>query len=73
MTMPAKPVRERGTFGPQQAADLLGVSVATIRRWCDAALIPHWRTPNGQRRFDRAELEAWLEKRSTGRDPEVNG
>jgi excisionase family DNA binding protein len=46
----------------QRAADLIGVSLATIRRWADREEI-HWRTPGGQRRFDRGQLEQWLAER----------
>lgn len=46
-----------------QAADLLGVSLATVRRWADREEIPHWRTPGGQRRFDQGQLEQWLAER----------
>jgi len=42
----------------QQAADLLGVSANTVRRWAaDGRLVCH-RTPSGQRRFPRDDLEA---------------
>ena len=37
----------------QQAADLLGVSATTMRRWA-AGRITCQRTPSGQRRFRRA-------------------
>ena len=35
----------------QQAADLLGVSSNTIRRWTDFGKLTCRRTPGGQRRF----------------------
>jgi excisionase family DNA binding protein len=47
-----------------QAAAHLGVSIATIRRWCDAGELPHWKTPGGQRRFDAEQLSEWLRSRS---------
>jgi excisionase family DNA binding protein len=50
-------------MGIGEAAKLLRVSVVTLRRWCDRGEIPFWRTPSGQRRFDREQLEAWLEQR----------
>ena len=42
----------------QQAADTLGVSASTVRRWADAGRLVGQRTPSGQRRFAVAELEA---------------
>jgi diguanylate cyclase (GGDEF)-like protein/excisionase family DNA binding protein len=41
----------------QQAADLLGVSPTTVRRWADSGTIDSRRTPSGQRRFSRHVLE----------------
>ena len=41
-----------------QAAELLGVSVDTVRRWADAGELPSTRTPGGQRLVDGAALAA---------------
>jgi excisionase family DNA binding protein len=38
----------------------LGVSVGTVRRWADSGDLPSFRTPGGQRRFDREEVAAFL-------------
>ena len=46
-----------------EAAALVGVSVATIRGWADAGLIPAHRTIGGHRRFEVTELTAWLTAR----------
>ena len=35
----------------QQAADVLGVSATTVRRWADSGRLASRRTPSGQRRF----------------------
>jgi len=43
-----------------QAANLLGVSVSTIRRWSDSGALPGYRTPGGQRRFSREQLDAFV-------------
>jgi excisionase family DNA binding protein len=43
------------------AAELLGVSVDTLRNWCDAGKVRHYRTPGNQRRFRREDLLALLE------------
>ena len=47
-------------FTSSQAALYLGVSLATIRRWTDAGHIACYRTPGGQRRFSRAQLDAFI-------------
>ena len=39
------------------AAGVLGVSEHTLRRWADAGRVPCRRSPGGQRRFRRADLE----------------
>ncbi len=70
---PAQPAARRpGAYGaPMErswltstgAARLLGVSLATVRRWENEGLLPCWRTPGGQRRFDRVKLEEWVRAR----------
>jgi excisionase family DNA binding protein len=47
-------------FTSSQAAGYLGVSLATIRRWTDAGHVSCYRTPGGQRRFDREQLDAFV-------------
>lgn len=42
------------------AAALLNVSVATVRRWEKRGAIQAVRTPGNQRRFRRADVEALL-------------
>ena len=44
----------------QQAADLLGVSATTVRRWADSGRLARHRTPSGQRRFLADDLERLL-------------
>lgn len=39
-----------------EASELVGVSVATMRRWCDAGEVRCFTTPGGHRRFDRAAV-----------------
>jgi excisionase family DNA binding protein len=48
-------------FTSSQAALYLGVSLATIRRWTDAGHIDCYRTPGGQRRFSRDQLEGFID------------
>lgn len=43
-----------------QAARQLGVSLSTIRRWSDMGYLRAYRTPGGQRRFSREQIEAFL-------------
>ena len=45
-------------LGP--AAELLGVSINTARRWSDAGKIPTYRSAGGHRRFRRKDLEMLL-------------
>ncbi len=47
-------------FTSSQAARYLGVSLATIRRWTDAGHISCYRTPGGQRRFSREQLDVFV-------------
>lgn len=47
-------------FTSSQAARYLGVSLATIRRWTDAGHIACYRTPGGQRRFSKDQLDGFI-------------
>ena len=53
-------------FTSSQAAVYLGVSLATIRRWTDAGHISCYRTPGGQRRFSREQLDGFIESMEQG-------
>jgi excisionase family DNA binding protein len=44
-----------------EAAEFLGVSAASLRKWSDQGLVPVYRTPGGQRRYAPADLEAFLD------------
>jgi excisionase family DNA binding protein len=46
-------------FTSSQAARYLGISLATVRRWADAGHLACYRTPGGQRRFSREQLETF--------------
>ncbi len=48
-------------FTSSQAARYLGVSLATIRRWTDAGYLTGYRTPGGQRRFSREQLDGFVD------------
>ena len=57
-----------------QAARALGVSLGTIRRWSDMGYLQSYRTPGGQRRFSRVQLDQFLASLEAGRrasDPAV--
>jgi excisionase family DNA binding protein len=43
-----------------QAAHALGVSLGTIRRWSDMGYLDSYRTPGGQRRFSRSQIEHFV-------------
>jgi excisionase family DNA binding protein len=58
---PSQPRNERQlVFTSSQAARYLGVSLATVRRWTDAGHVGCYRTPGGQRRFSRAQLDDFI-------------
>ena len=48
-------------FNVSEAAEFLGVSAASLRKWSDEGLVPVYRTPGGQRRFSAPDLERFLE------------
>lgn len=54
---------------PGQAADLLGVTRDTIRRYVDTGLLEGIKTPGGQRRIDRASLEQVIHPQDTPKAP----
>ena len=49
-----------------QAAEALGVSLGTIRRWSDMGHLASYRTPGGQRRFSADQIEEFLVKLERG-------
>ncbi len=58
---PLQPHSDRQfVFTSSQAARYVGVSLATIRRWTDAGHIQCYRTPGGQRRFSRDQLDGFV-------------
>jgi excisionase family DNA binding protein len=58
---PLQPRSDRQlVFTSSQAARYVGVSLATIRRWTDAGHINCYRTPGGQRRFSRDQLDEFV-------------
>lgn len=49
------------TFGISEAAELLGVSTDTVRRWIDSGKLPAEREQNGHRRVAGTDLAAFAE------------
>ncbi len=43
-----------------QAADELGVSIATVRRWSNSGHLQGYRTPGGQRRYTPEQLDEFV-------------
>lgn len=61
MSLLRQPRMERQlVFTSSQAARYVGVSLATIRRWADAGHLSCYRTPGGQRRFSREQLDDFV-------------
>jgi excisionase family DNA binding protein len=54
---------------PSQVAKMLNVNPRTVSRWAREGRIQHVRTPGGQHRFWRAEIDAYLEKDDTTTQP----
>jgi molybdopterin-binding protein len=54
-----------------QAAELLGVSVDTVRRWADSGRIATRRTAGGQRAIDGAELARFVTDAAPEVEPEA--
>jgi excisionase family DNA binding protein len=44
-----------------QAAEIVGVTDETIRRWAEDGKVRHVRLPSGRLRFHRADIDALLE------------
>jgi excisionase family DNA binding protein len=64
--------RTQLAFTSSQAATYLGVSLATVRRWSNDGYLRGYRTPGGQRRFSREQLDAFL-RSLTGDQSERDG
>lgn len=53
-----------------QAATYLGVSAASLRNWSNRGLVPVYRTPGGQRRYDATDLDDFMHSM---REPVASG
>jgi molybdopterin-binding protein len=54
-----------------QAAELLGVSPDTVRRWCDRGRLPTHRSEGGQRLIDGADLAGFATELAETPGPEL--
>jgi excisionase family DNA binding protein len=59
--------RSREWLTIHEASALVGVSSATLRRWCDAGDVRAYTTPGGHRRFARTAVLGMLPPASRGR------
>lgn len=65
VTLPQVGVVAQKIIGPEaltraEVAAVLGVHPSTIARWATAGLLPCFRTPTGERRYHRCEVQAFL-------------
>ena len=58
-------------YRPAVVAELLGVSVDTVRRWCDSGRLPTTRTDGGQRLVDGVDLVRFLDTTPRAPEPEA--
>ncbi|HEX6491087.1 MAG TPA: response regulator [Gaiellaceae bacterium] len=49
-----------------QAAKFLGVAQSTIRKWSDQGRVPAFYTPGGHRRYQRRDLDSFLDRSGPG-------
>jgi len=64
-----QPAATRKFLTTSEAAAMLKISVATLKRWAQAGLVASERTEGGHRRFSRATLEVLAAPPSTGPTP----
>ncbi len=60
-------------FRISEAAELLGVSVDTVRRWVDAGRLPATRDEHGHRLVDGVDLAEFLRAQGTEPDERADG
>ncbi len=45
----------------REVSEILGIHPSTVRNWADQGVLPVHRTQGGHRRFQRAEMELWMQ------------
>ena len=58
------------TYGTSQVAELLGVSVDTVRRWCDEGRLETVRSSGGHRGIEGTSLARYLSEQQPAYEPE---
>ena len=66
MATSSTPATDRRWLRLSPAAELLGVSTNTLRRWSDAGKVACYRSAGGHRRFRRVDIEALLREGAGG-------
>jgi excisionase family DNA binding protein len=51
---------DQGELSVPQAAQVLGVSLGTVRRWSDLGYLESYRTERGQRRFRKDQIDRFI-------------
>jgi excisionase family DNA binding protein len=51
---------DQGELSVPQAAQVLGVSLATVSRWSDLGYLESYQTERGQRRFRQEQIDRFI-------------
>jgi excisionase family DNA binding protein len=54
-----------------EVAQALGVHPATVTRWARSGTLPSFRTPSGERRYHRQDIEEFLNRPGQGPRPRL--
>jgi excisionase family DNA binding protein len=56
----------------KEVSEILGVHPSTVRNWANQGVLPVHRTQGGHRRFQRSELELWIQSQRVNSTDEAN-